>query len=217
MLLLFRSFPARHSIAEQLPAIAGASDSLAWISPYFLLTLLLLFIYTGTETATGGWISSFARRLDSSSQFWALAQSLFWAGLLLGRAAAPLVLGRISSPWLVLSGILVAAAGLGSILTSGKMTALSAATFLAGLGMGPIFPTTFAIFTERLGTQAQRLTGSVFVLTSMGGAVLPWVVGFTSARYGELRTGLFVPLIGALAMIVLQITIIKVLARPRNS
>jgi fucose permease len=216
-LLLFRSVPTGRSTAEQSPAIAEASDSRAWISPYFLLTLLLLFIYTGTETATGGWISSFARRLDSSSHSWALAQSLFWAGLLLGRAVAPLVLGCISSPRLVLSGIFVAVAGLGSILTSGKLTALSAAAFLAGLGMGPIFPTTFAIFTERLGTQAQRLTGSVFVLTSLGGAVLPWVVGFTSARYGELRTGLFVPLIGALAMILLQITILRILARPRNS
>jgi FHS family glucose/mannose:H+ symporter-like MFS transporter len=215
-LLLFQSVPTRSSRAEQSPVIAEASDSRAWISPYFLLTLLLLFIYTGTEMATGGWIPTFARRLDSSSHSWAVAQSLFWAGLLLGRAAAPLVLRCISSPRLVLSGILIAAAGLGSILTSGELTVLSAATFLAGLGMGPVFPTTFAIFTERLGTQAQRLTGSVFVLTSLGGAIMPWVVGFTSARYGGLRTGLIIPLIGALAMIVLQVTIINVLARRRN-
>jgi len=188
---------------------SGSSTIRAWLSPYALLTGGLIFIYTGTETATGGWVASFARRLDTSpSARWAIVQSLFWAGLLIGRAAAPAALRLVAGETLVMGGLLATIAGLGMILGSGGIMGASVGAGLAGFGMAPVFPTTFAIFTQRLGALAPQLAGFIFVLASLGGALIPWAVGLVSDRSGALRTGLAIPFLGGVVMALLQLIII---------
>ena len=178
-----------------------------------LLTGGLIFIYVGTETATAGWIASYAQRLGASaSGFGTMMPSFFWAGLLIGRAAAPAVLRRVSEAALVLISLFVAGAGLVVILVGSSLMTVSSGAGLAGLGLAAVFPTTFAIFTRQFGRQASQLTGFVFVLGGLGGALIPWLVGFTSARFGDLRIGLLIPLFCVASMIVLQIVIIRALA-----
>jgi FHS family glucose/mannose:H+ symporter-like MFS transporter len=185
----------------------------AGASPYALLTGGLFFIYVGTETAAAGWIASYAQRLGASaSGFGTMMPSVFWAGLLIGRAAAPAVLRRVSEAALVLISLFVAGAGLVVILVGSSLMIVSSGAGLAGLGLAAIFPTTFAIFTRQFGRQASQLTGFVFVLGGMGGALIPWLVGFTSVRFGDLRIGLLIPSFGVASMIVLQIFIIRALA-----
>jgi fucose permease len=196
----------------------GRSAWRAWTSPYGLLTGGLIFIYVGTETATGGWVASYAQRLGASTQrFWAMAPSIFWVGLLIGRAAAPAALRRVSEGALVLISLFVAVAGLTMILTGNGLMALSVGSGLAGLGLATVFPTTFAIFTGHFKRQASQLAGFVFVLASLGGALIPWSVGFISAQFGALRLGLLVPVFGVALMIALQMAIIWVLARAKMS
>ena len=48
------------------------------------------------------------------------------------------------------------------------------------------------------------------MLAGLGGALIPWLVGFISARFWDLRIGLLIPLFGVASMIVLQIVIIRV-------
>jgi MFS transporter, FHS family, glucose/mannose:H+ symporter len=185
----------------------------AGASPYALLTGGLFFIYVGTETAAAGWIASYAQRLGASaSGFGTMMPSVFWAGLLIGRAAAPAVLRRVSEAALVLISLFVAGAGLVVILVGSSLMIVSSGAGLAGLGLAAIFPTTFAIFTRQFGRQASQLTGFVFVLGGMGGALIPWLVGFTSDWFGDLRIGLLIPSFGVASMIVLQIFIIRALA-----
>ena len=185
----------------------------AWASPFALLSGLLIFVDVGTEVATGGWIASYAQRLgESASGFGTITPSFFWAGLLIGRAAAPAVLRRMSEAALVLTSLFVAGAGLVVIQAGTSLMTVSSGTFLAGLGLAAVFPTTFAIFTRHFGRQAPQLTGFFFVLAGLGGAVIPWLVGFTSARFGGLRIGLLIPSFGVASMIVLQILIVRVLA-----
>ncbi len=180
----------------------------AWLSPYALLTGALVFIYVGTETAISGWIAAYMQRLGQTAQsFWALASSLFWAGLLTGRAAAPALLRRINEERLVLLALIVAIVGISIILTGQELIAISAGAVLAGLGLAPVFPTTLAIFTRHYGQQASQLAGVIFVLASLGGAVLPWLVGLVSSHYRELRVGLLVPLLGGGVMLALQFAI----------
>jgi MFS transporter, FHS family, glucose/mannose:H+ symporter len=185
----------------------------AWASPYALLTGGLIFIYVGAETAAAGWIASYAQRVGASASGFATAMpSFFWAGLLIGRAAAPAVLRRMSEAALVLMSLFVAGAGLVVLLAGSTLVIISSGAGLAGLGLAAVFPTTFAIFTRQFGRQASRLTGFVFVLGGMGGALIPWLVGYTSARFGDLRVGLLIPLFCVASMIVLQIAIIRALA-----
>jgi FHS family glucose/mannose:H+ symporter-like MFS transporter len=195
------------------PARFERSALRAWASPYALLTGGLIFIYVGTETAAGGWISSYAQRLDASaSGFGTMTPSFFWAGLLIGRAAAPALLRRVSDAALVLISLFVAGAGLVLILVASSLMTVSSGAGLAGFGLATVFPTTFAIFTRHFERQASQLTGFFFVLAGLGGALIPWLVGFTSARFGDLRIGLLIPSFGVASMIVLQIVIIRTLA-----
>jgi FHS family glucose/mannose:H+ symporter-like MFS transporter len=195
----------------------NASAMRAWISPYALLTGLLIFIYVGIETSVGGWLASYTKRLGSSAQqFWAITPSLFWTGLLLGRALAPAALRIVSDRGLVLASLIAAVCGLSVILASRDLAALSAGAFITGLGLAPVFPTTFAIFTRHFGTFARNMAGVLFMLAALGAAVVPWIVGVTSKHYDELRIGLAVPLLGALISVALQIAIILILKR-RNT
>ncbi|MCA1605085.1 MAG: MFS transporter, partial [Acidobacteria bacterium] len=174
-----------------------------WMTPYALLTGALVFVNIGTESATGGWIASYVQRLGPSSQLsWAVAPSLFWAGLLVGRAAAPLVLRRVRETRMVLIGMVVAVGGLVVILLGTTIVPVLIGVGLTGLGLAPVFPTTIALFTERFGQDANRLTGTLFILAGLGAAVFPWLVGLASSHYGTLRAGLVVPLIGGSVMIV---------------
>ena len=189
----------------------------AWGNPYALLTGGLIFIYVGTETAASGWIATYTLRLDeSTSGFGTLTPSVFWAGLLIGRAAAPTVLHLVRDTLLVLLGLFMAGAGLLIILLGSNLISIAFGVGLAGLGSGPVFPTTFAIFTRYFGRQASPLSGSFFVMAGLGGALIPWLVGIISGRFGDLRVGLLVPLFGVALMIVLQIFIVRVLARRRS-
>jgi fucose permease len=45
----------------------------------------------------------------------------------------------------------------------------------------------------------------MFVLSNVGGGLLPWVVGLSSNRFGTLKAGLLVPLLGCATMYVLYL------------
>ena len=185
----------------------------AWASPYAMLTGGLIFMYIGSETATAGWIASYAQRISASaSGFGTMIPSFFWTGLLIGRAAAPAILRLVSEAALVLISLFVALAGLLVILVGSSLMTVSSGVGLAGLGLAAVFPTTFATFTRQFGRRASGMTGFIFVLGGMGGALIPWLVGLASARFGDLRIGLLIPLFCVASMIVLQIVIIWALA-----
>ncbi len=195
-------------------AVSGALR--LWMTPYALLTAALVFVNIGTESAMGGWIASYVKRLGPSSVFvWALAPSLFWAGLLSGRAAAPFILGRVREIRLVLFGIFVAFTGMVVIISGLTIWQVLIGVAITGLGFAPVFPTTIALFTERFGVDAARLTGTLFILAGLGAAAFPWFVGLTSSYYGALRAGLVVPLIGGLIMILLHLGIMATLRSGR--
>ena len=186
----------------------------AWASPYGLLTGVLIFLYVGTETATSGWIATYALRLgESTNGFETLMPSVFWGGLLIGRATAPAILSRVSDTTLVLSGLFLGGSGLLLILVGSELLSITFGVGLTGLGLASVFPTTFAIFAHHFGEQAPQMTGLFFVIGGLGGALIPWLVGIVSEGFGDLRVGIFVPLLGVAIMILLQLWTIRVLAQ----
>jgi MFS transporter, FHS family, glucose/mannose:H+ symporter len=194
-----------------------ASVLRGWLSPYALFTGMLIFIYVGTEMAISGWIATYALRFgESTSGFETLTSSVFWAGLLIGRAAAAGILTRVNDAALILLGLLLAGMGLLLILVSNDLVSVTCGGGLTGFGLASVFPTTFAIFARFFADSASQMTGSFFVIGGLGGALLPWLVGFVSQGFGDLRVGILVPLLGVAVMIVLQLCIIRVLAqKPR--
>ena len=188
----------------------GQTSAGLWLTPYFLLTAAFVFINVGTESAMGGWIASYLQRLEHSSQFARIAAtSFFWGGILLGRAFAPLILKRMREVTMVLVGIIVVVAALFVVLVSSWPTLILFGVGLAGLGLAPAFPTIIALFTERCGVLAARVTGTLFIFAGLGSAAFPWLVGIVSNSYRNLQVGLIVPLIGALLMLMLHTALIR--------
>jgi MFS transporter, FHS family, glucose/mannose:H+ symporter len=162
---------------------------------------LLFFLYVGSENGVAGWLASYAKRIElSQSGSWEVTPSVFWGALLAGRAAAVPALRWMFERTLLLTSLLIAAAGLLILIgaSSGSGVVLGAA--VAGLGHAPVFPLLVALLTHRFGRSSAEAAGPIFAVASLGGASLPWLVGFTSQCTGDLRIGLALPLAAVLVI-----------------
>jgi fucose permease len=167
---------------------------------------LLFFLYVGTENSLGGWVASLARRTHANGALdWTLLPSFFWGGLLAGRALAPVILRRIQEIALARGCLLVALSGAFFVLTAGSSFWFVAGVTLSALGLSCIFPITVSQFSLRFGHSATHFLSVMFALASLGGATLPWLVGFVSNGSGSLRTGFLVPVTAMFSILVLYL------------
>ncbi len=164
----------------------------------------LFFIYVGTENAIGGWVASYSKALGSMTAATAvITPAFFYSSLMLGRWLAPLLLRKIADVRLVQVGLVVACAGMAGLVLSHDLLGVGVSASLAGLGLSSVYPITIALLAHEFGMEASRVGSVMFTLSNLGGASLPWVVGVASNRFGTLKAGLAVPLIGGAAMILL--------------
>jgi FHS family glucose/mannose:H+ symporter-like MFS transporter len=162
----------------------------------------LLFTYVGTETATGGWIASFARRMDLGSHaFWAMTPSFFYGALLAGRLVAPLALRRVRETTFASFALALSSAGIVLILASQSIAPVVIGVTMAGLGFAAIFPITVSLLSPWFGGLASDVGGAIFPVAYVGGAAMPWLVGAISAETGSLRAGFLVPLAGSVTLL----------------
>ncbi len=143
-----------------------------------LLVAACLFLYVGMEIGYGGWVFTYAQakgQADPAAA--ALLTSAFWGALTAGRLlSVPLAL-RFSSRTLLLADFAVILLGVGTILLfTGSLTALWIGTLAVGLGMASVFPTTLSMAEQRMAITG-RVTSLIFVGSSAGGMVLPWLMG----------------------------------------
>jgi MFS transporter, FHS family, glucose/mannose:H+ symporter len=184
---------------QELPAGASAAPSSRRL---IFFVALLFFIYVGTENSLGGWVASYARRLDMGSRaFWATTPSFFWGALLLGRISAPLFLRRLRETTVASAGLVLASLGVVGLLGARSMSLVVLGASLAGLGLASVFPISISMLSDWFGEAATRVSGTIFAGGNLGGAVLPWLVGALSTHYGSLRAGFAVPLLGAMTML----------------
>lgn len=184
-------------------ALGGTSSAQVGIVTVALIGLLF-FLYVGTENSLGGWIATLAHRTHANGALdWTLLPSFFWGGLLAGRAMAPVVLRRIQEIALARGCLLVAFSGALIVVTAESSFWFVAGVTLSALGLSCIFPITVSQFSLRFGHSATQYLSVMFALASLGGATLPWLVGFVSNGSGSLRTGFLVPLVATFAILVL--------------
>lgn len=162
----------------------------------------LFFIYVGSETAVGGWIATYARRLDLGSHaFWAMTPTFFWGALLAGRMTAPLALRRLRETTVASAGLALASVGIVVILASRSITPVVVGATMTGFGFASIFPISVSMLSHWFSTMAAQVGGAIFPVAYLGGAALPWLVGAVSAQTGSLRAGFLVPLAGSAVML----------------
>lgn len=162
----------------------------------------LFYLYVGTENAVAGWAAALAKRMAAGpSNLWALAPMFFWAGLLAGRAFVPVNPLRNRERILVTVGLLLGLAGSAVLLVAQTFWGVAACSGICGLGFAAVYPVLVAWMTKQFGERARRIGNILFALSALGGATMPWLVGFFSTRESDLRAGLIVPVAACVAML----------------
>jgi len=165
----------------------------------FSILTLLFFLYVGVENAFGQWMASYVKSLGTLTLATALATpSLFYASLTIGRILAPALFRILDEIRLVQVGLLLACAGMAGLIFSHALTGVAASACAAGLGLSYVYPITISLLSREF--VSPRIGSLMFVLSNIGGGLLPWIVGISSTRFGTLKAGLYVPLLGCAMM-----------------
>jgi len=173
--------------------------------------LLLFFLYVGVESALGGWVAAYEKRMPGvESSAWALAPVVFYCFLLIGRGFTAVALRRQSQGAVSWGGLLCAVAGAAIVAYSHIPFLLYTGTAIAGFGLAPQYPLYVTWFAETFREDANWLGALYFGGAALGGAVLPWLVGIIAAHTNSLRTGLILPVAVTGVMVTLSLR-----ARPR--
>jgi FHS family glucose/mannose:H+ symporter-like MFS transporter len=177
------------------------SSLLRWNRRSLFVLAALFFLYVGTENGFGGWIASYAKSLGSSSPTLpVMTPSFFYAALMLGRWLAPFVLRKTGEIRAAQTGLSIACVGMAGLVLSRTMPLVVTSVSVAGLGLAAVYPITISRLSQEFGPAATRAGSIMFTMANLGGACLPWVVGYSSQRFNDLRAGLAVPLATTLLM-----------------
>ena len=181
------------------PTIEEAPDTGILVATF----AALLFFYAGGESAIGGWVAEHVHRMEGAghARHWTFAPMVFWAALALGRLLTPLLLRVLDEAHVLVAALLVLLAASTALAVVTTVPAAFVAATLAGFCLAPVFPITFADLSRTLAPLRPRAVGPAYAMASVGSAILPWLVGFCSTRFGTLRAGLVVPIVSAAAML----------------
>ena len=157
----------------------------------FLFSLgMLILLYVGSESAIGGWATSYMQQTTSLKiEIAALAASGFWLALSLGRAMGTLIGTRLSARHVLMICLAIASLGTFLFVAGYGQTVMSmAAIFLIGLGFGAIYPTGMAMLTSAHPDNPGQAGSLITAMASIGGVIIPWLQGVvmekTSIRGG---------------------------------
>ncbi len=169
--------------------------------PGVMLLAMLLFFESGNEACIGGWTSTYANASGFTPRTATLILAGYWAALMLSRILVASIFRATSKTALVLMSGLLSIVGCMILLTGHSLLTFSLGVAVIGLTYGPIFPTALAIAGDRY-TNTGTVFGLLFSVALIGGMAMPWSVGQMSQNF-SVRTGMVVPLIGAVGICVL--------------
>jgi len=194
-------------VSETAHPAAGTTNgrtNALWIALFpFALTL---FVQAGTEVGYSSWVFTEAtlvvRTTESTA---ALAASLFWIGLTVGRMSASLLLRRMTNETMLVFTALVMLVGVGLVvLFPASEAILVIGTIIAGFGSGPIFPTTMAVATLRHPEARGTIAGLLMAVGISGAVAMPYLQGLVGAGVSG---GMIVPLLGLAVLFVIALFI----------
>lgn len=176
-------------------------------NPAVLLGGFGLFCSIAIQSSLAGFVTTYLKTYRFSDEKAGLLLSAFWLALILARvvvAAVPTDMDpAIMTP--VLAAVMAAAIG-GMIMAQSRGVSV-ACTLLAGLALGPIFPTIVGVSLIKtnaipLGT-AGSVFGLIFAMGLCGGIVVPTLVGKYAVRMGILH-GFKIVLAVSLALVLIS-------------
>jgi FHS family L-fucose permease-like MFS transporter len=152
------------------------------------LAMVGIFVYVGAETAIGSFLVDFlADPAIAALPATAAARyvSYYWGGAMIGRFAGAAVLRR-RDPGRVLAACAVTATALIGVGALARGDAAMWAVIAVGLCNSIMFPTIFTLGIDGLGPLTSR-GSSLLVMSIVGGAIIPVLVGWLADRAGVQR------------------------------
>lgn len=146
--------------------------------PLVISAMFFLFFYVGAEIAFAGWIYTYAFTLNlADATMAAYLTSGFWLTFTLGRLISIPLATRFKPQQLIaaaLSGCLVVLGTALILPRSSTLVWILAAAL--GVCMAPIWPSGFTLAGQSLKLTA-RVSAIILLGDSLGGMILPWLVG----------------------------------------
>ena len=147
--------------------------------PKVWLSVLLFFLYVGTEISLGTWSYSLLTEsrgiAAQTAGFWT---GSFWATFTIGRVLAGLFAKRVGSKVLVQRGVALAFLGAALLWWNPSQSVNLLAVAVMGFAIAPVFPAMMSGTSQRVGANyAANTIGMQMAASGLGGAVIPGLVG----------------------------------------
>jgi len=180
--------------------------------PRLAILGLCIALYSGVESAFGGWIAEYTRRLAAGApdMRWETAASAFWGGLAGGRGLVAASLAPRFENAAVFSGLAAVGVAIATLLIAAGSSPVFAIAIACGLGLAPSFPVTMAALAREV---PPKVAQPMIALGSLGAATVPWLVGAISSATGSLSNGLAALLALLAALGALHVLRVKGIAR----
>ena len=175
---LFVRFPESTRTAD-----ASKADAHAIFSKAIIPFVVVAFAYLGLETAMAVFAVPYATDgLALKVIHGQTAISGMWLGLMAGRLGTLLLRGNLDGRVLIGSGILCCATiAIGAAVGSGQIAILY---FCVGFALGPVFPLTLALVSQRFPHALGSVIGLAAGAGSTGCFVVPWLTGAIGDQVG---------------------------------
>jgi fucose permease len=171
----------------RMPLRLGGSHSAGYARPEgwrpYLPFALMFTAYVGAETGFGAWVYT---QLTAAGKApvtqGALAASLFWAGLTLGRMAAVVLLRHVRERSLLSACAMILAVGALTMVLFPQATSWAVVvSLIIGLGCGPIFPTTYGWVVRSVPATSGATLATLQAVGTFGAVLVPPVQGYVGA------------------------------------
>ena len=156
--------------------------------PLLILAFLMLLVYVGSELGVSAWVGEYyVKTFGTSASTGAFMVSVFWTGLLLGRAGLSFAYrgSRHAELLLVLASACTVAL-LFAVLMRGPWLA-GVGFFAAGLGFSAIYPVVIALVGEHFPRGQSVAIGFVATGGGIGAFAFPPILAAVADRVGIQR------------------------------
>jgi FHS family L-fucose permease-like MFS transporter len=152
--------------------------------PFVVVMVLSTFLMVGFDVGINSNIANFLRtKFSISLESASFGISFYFGSLMAGRFAGAILLRKINPNRFLIWSVIVTLLGLAGIILSGNLAVTRIMIVIAGLGFSNTFPIVFAKIVEQMPDYANELS-SLIILSVIGGAVIPPVMGLLSDHVG---------------------------------
>ncbi|PYI55827.1 MFS transporter [Paenibacillus flagellatus] len=150
----------------------------------FALCALFFLLYGGSETSFIHFMPSvFIEDREAGTSVASLVVSDYWIGMIVGRALTGLLADRFGYYRFLLVSSAGAAVALAALAVGGGLAGGFVLAFFVGLFMSGLFAIALIFANTQMPGQTDRSTSLLMAVNGLGGALLPYLAGWTMETY----------------------------------